>query len=99
MCILIDVNCLPSVFDASCNTHGDFKPVHDWIFRRGGRVVIGGSQYREELGQMRRYVNLLAQLATARKLIPLEDSVVDNAARRAREICNDASFDDSHLVG
>jgi hypothetical protein len=99
MCILIDTCCLPSVFDAANKAHEQFKPVHEWIFQRGGRIVIGGTKYRDEVGRMHRYAELLKQLATARKVVPFDDSAVDRAAKMAQSKCKDIAFNDPHLIG
>lgn len=49
MPIIIDINCLGSVFDSRSKKHGDFKPVFDWITNGKGKLVYGGSTFKREL--------------------------------------------------
>jgi hypothetical protein len=99
MCVLIDTSCLAAVFDVTNEMHKEFKPVYDWIISRKGRLLVGGSKYRQEVQRMRRFAELLTELARQRKVVNLNDSDVDAAARRASDLANDRDLDDEHLIG
>ncbi len=49
MCIIIDVNALNEVFNTDSVNHLEFKPVRDWIIEGKGKVLYGGTKYRDEL--------------------------------------------------
>ena len=73
MCIIIDTNALASVFDVDSSNHENFKPVYDWIFNNKGKVVYGGTKYKEELKNSYRYLKLFGQLSRIRKTIEIDD--------------------------
>ena len=98
MCIIIDTNCLADVFNKESKRHKEFKPVLDWILHDIGKMVVGGSKYKDELrrnGTARRFVQILRQKAN--KVILIEDNAVDNWQKKIEIKINHPDFDDPHL--
>lgn len=62
MTIVIDINVLPAVFNSSDNRHNEFKPVKEWIMKRLGFMVYGGTKYKDELRKMPRYIGVINEL-------------------------------------
>jgi len=98
MCIIIDTNALASVFDVDSSNHENFKPVYDWIFNNKGKVVYGGTKYKEELKNSYRYLKLFGQLSRIRKTIEIDDDLVDNYQKILESKVQHRDFDDPHLV-
>lgn len=60
MSIVIDANTLSLVFCPTPND--DFGPIKEWVVQGAGRIVVGGTKYKEELrrvSQALRFVNEL----------------------------------------
>lgn len=98
MCIIIDTNTFKSVFDEESAKHDEFKPVYDWILEGEGKIVYGGTKYKEELKKVYRIVKVFGQFARMRKVIPIDDGEVDNYQKVLEELENHRDFDDPHLV-
>jgi predicted nucleic acid-binding protein len=98
MCIVIDINTFASVFDSTSGKHADFKPVLDWIMLGKGKIVYGGSKYREELGKAKKYLNFLGELAKVRKIVVVDDVKVDDTQAELEKRVNHQKFNDPHLV-
>lgn len=96
MPIIIDVNSIPAVFGPDSSDHSDFEPVKNWIENGRGKMVYGGTKYIQELMLMRRYLTVLSQLRTARKIVVLKNEKVDADCEQVCSICGD--FNDPHLV-
>ena len=98
MCIIIDVNVLPSVFSSETKNHSEYKPVYDWFIGPNGKIVFGGSKYKGELLAMRRYHSLLVRYAKMNKVAYLEDEVVDKIQEDVKSKTDDSDFDDPHII-
>ena len=98
MCIVIDVNTFPSVFDQSSERHPHFSAVLNWIIDGKGKIVWGGTKYLSEISRLGKYRRLWIQLGKAGKLVPIDDSLVDSQEREIKELCTDPDFDDPHIV-
>ena len=98
MCVVLDINILSAVFSKQNALHADFEPVGKWIISGKGKIVFGGTKYRDELRKARWMLGLLVELGKMRKIVMLDDSMVDAAERAARLIEGAADFDDPHLV-
>lgn len=98
MCIIIDTNTFTSVFDKASKNHADFAPVLSWFIDGEGKIVFGGTKYKEELKKASKFLRLFGQLARSRKIIQVSDDAVDDyqAALEKKEKHKD--FDDPHLV-
>ncbi len=98
MCIIIDINCLSNVFDAESQKHKDFKPILDWILNRNGKIVCGGTKYREELKKVQKYNKLLINLTSSGKVVWIEDKKVDQEQKKVQDKLSHRNFDDPHIV-
>jgi hypothetical protein len=49
MCIIIDTNRFSSIFEEENSDHDEFKPILDWIIFGKGKIVYGGTKYKQEL--------------------------------------------------
>lgn len=95
MCIVIDTNCMSSVFKRSSKDHTDFKPVKDWIIEGKGKIVIGGSKYREEI---KHYLSQLAELERNNKVVKIDNAKVDREHDLLKEKIDHRDYDDPHLI-
>lgn len=96
MCIIIDTNCIPSVFDVESVNHEEFDPIHNWIIFGKGKVVYGGKKYFDEIDN--KYLDIFLQLRKAGKAVYVRDKDVDNEAKAISKIIQHKDFDDQHLV-
>lgn len=97
MCIIIDTNTFASVMNTASADHSDFKPVYDWIFKRNGVAVYGGSKYKKELSMDKGMLNLLAILSKKNKTYTCNDAEVDKEEARIIKL-SPKSFNDQHLA-
>ena len=98
MCIVIDINTLPSVFDTKSLHHQKFKPVLDWIVSGKGKIVYGGTKYKEELAKAHKFLGIFRNFAAARKIVPICDHDVDLSEHKLKSKCTDSDFDDPHII-
>lgn len=95
MCILIDTCAFAAVFKSTDNSHKDFYPVYEWIKDGPGKILYGGTKYREEL---KPFLSIVSEFSKARKTIHLSDEVVDQEEKVVKQLETDPDFDDPHLV-
>lgn len=98
MCIIIDANTFSSVFDSKSDDHMEFVPVLNWILNGKGKVVYGGTQYRDELRVAKRYLGIFGELKKARKVVELPTETVDAEQQRIENLVVHHDFDDPHLI-
>ncbi len=98
MCIIIDTNTLAPVFNRDCSVHREFKPVFDWIFWGQGRVVYGGTKYKDELRKAPRYFGIFLELRKKRKAIEVDDCKVDRRQAELEAAVKHRDFDDAHII-
>jgi len=98
MCIIIDVNTFPAVFDDKNRQHNKFRPILCWITDGRGKIVLGGTTYRNELRKLKKFISLMSQLEKAGKLAPVNDREVDRVESRLRKLSICRGFDDCHIV-
>jgi|ERR1017187_1429734 hypothetical protein len=98
MCLVIDVNTIPSVFDPSSKGHDGFIPVLKWVTIGKGCIVYGGTKYRKELRLMWRYFRLFGQLSKQGRVIDLPNPPIDRYAAQLKVKVPANRFDDEHLV-
>jgi len=99
MCIVVDVNVIPCVFDAENAKHNQYKPVLDWIIDGKGKLVIGGTSFLGELEKLPKYLKFFQVLNTAKKVVYVDNNLIDNERDRVRQLATDNDFDDPHLIG
>lgn len=97
MCLVIDVNSIPSVFDTSANDHQEFEPVKKWILEGNGKMVYGGTKFLDELKKLPKYVALINQLSSAGKTVVLDKNKVDKQTKEVENIVS-KDCDDPHLI-
>jgi len=98
MCIIVDTNTFSSVFDKTSLNHSEFAPVLEWVIEGEGKIVFGGTKYKAELKEAKKFLRFIGQLNRSRKVVQLEDSQIDayQIILEAKETHKD--FDDPHLV-
>lgn len=99
MCVIVDTNCIPIVFNTKAADHARFAKVYTWITKKQGRIVYGGTKYANELRPMRTYLILFLEYEKAGKVVRLNDSEVDAFAAAAKSAIKSKKFNDEHLVG
>jgi predicted nucleic acid-binding protein len=102
MCVIIDMNTLPCIFNPENKDHNEFKSMLDWIDKGKGRIVYGGSGYLSELEKMTRYRRILNDYGRKRKTIKLDDDKVDQEQQKVKnkleKIDQISDFNDTHIV-
>ena len=98
MCIIIDTCSFSSVFNSSDSKHLEFKPVLDWLINGKGKIVYGGSKYKNELKNASRYIRLFLQLKKAGKTIEYNCEKIDKVEQILIKKNSNLDFDDPHLV-
>jgi hypothetical protein len=100
MCLIIDPNTIPSVFDPSTKQHDQFVPVLHWIADGRGCMVYGGTKYRVEFKEnMGRYFRLIGEFrrqGKVKEVLPPER--VDRYAAQLKVKVPAKKFDDEHIV-
>jgi hypothetical protein len=98
MCVVIDMNVIPRVFNSHSEEHENFKPVLQWIVSGKGKMVCGGTQYWVELRRIGKYLRFFNQLNKAGKVVKVEDYLVDQKMNELKALCCDSDFDDPHIA-
>jgi predicted nucleic acid-binding protein len=98
MCLLIDTCALSRVFNQKNSEHAQFKPIFDWIYKRQGTVVYGGSRYLSELSKAERYLRLFGELRRLGQARVLDKDSVDAAEKVIRKKVADPTFNDAHVA-
>lgn len=98
MCIVIDTNSFASVFDSKSDDHYEFRPVLNWITNGKGKIVYGGTKYRDELRATKRYLRIFVELAKKRKVVEIPDEDIDLEQERIENLLRHRDFDDPHIV-
>lgn len=96
MCIILDTNTIPQVFDVENNDHHEFEPVYDWIINGKGKIIFGGTKYKNEIGG--KFLGLFEELRKLNKAIKIEDLEIDSKQNEIESIITDSDFDDPHLI-
>lgn len=98
MCIVIDTNAIPVIFNKNNVDHSKLKPVFDWITEHDGFMVYGGTKYLKELKKLPRYRHIIQELERSGRVKIQNKSIVD---KYYNSICGKRmprSFNDQHLV-
>jgi len=98
MCIVLDINTIPNIFNNESKEHAEFKPVRDWIIHKKGKIVYGGTKYSEELSKMRQYLKLFLLFERINKTVVIDTEAVDNIQAEVEAMIQHRDFDDPHLV-
>ncbi len=98
MCIVVDINCLPAMFNERNAAHTEFKPVLNWIQKGRGKLVYGGSKYKQELGRLTRCLAVVITLGKQNRTVHVPDQEVDDEQSKIDKSFFHPQFNDSHLV-
>ena len=98
MCIVIDVNAIPSVFNPSASNHCEFRPILDWVDNHKIKIVYGGTKYKEELANMPKYLSILSEMRRMGKIHEADDVSVDTEQKRIEQMIRRKSFNDQVIV-
>ena len=110
MCVIIDKNAFGPVFRRESENHDDFEPIYKWITEGFGKIVYGGSKYKRELHESRKYMKIFKHFDTARRVIKIPDEDVDKIEKKISKTLEeeikpkiskydfDERFNDSHIV-
>ncbi len=98
MCIVIDTCVISSVLNPHSVDHREFRPVLEWISSGPGKMVYGGTKYKRELSNLKRYLGLISEWRRAGKCRILRDDLVDQEEARIHEESQDPDFDDAHIL-
>lgn len=95
MCIVVDTNCMSSVFKTSTSDHAEFKPVKEWILDGKGKIVIGGSKYLKEI---RSYLPIIAELSKVNKVVKICSATIDQEHLNLDGKLKHKNYDDPHVI-
>lgn len=98
MCIIIDINAIPSVFNPNIEDHAEFKPVLNWIISGDGFMIYGGTKYKDELKKLVKYLGFILELQRNNKVRVVCEKSIDDAEAQIKEIIPDNDFDDPHIA-
>lgn len=97
MCIVIDTSSLSCVFDQRNSEHSEFKPVLDWILRKG-KIVYGGTTYERELKTAHSFLKIFSEFKKINKVVVINKSDVDKKEKKIKTLLSHRNFDDPHIV-
>ncbi|MBS1187562.1 MAG: hypothetical protein H6R04_1580 [Burkholderiaceae bacterium] len=99
MCFVLDVNCVPTLFDPKSDGHNEFAPLLGWLFDHPNTcLVVGGEKYLKELGFFKKYLSIFAELRRLNKITKICSVAVDFETQRIKAKNKHQDFDDEHLV-
>lgn len=98
MSIVVDTNVFGVVFDSSSVDHSEFAPVRDWIEKRDGFLLFGGTTYKNELFQSHRRTRLVRLLKDAGSAIEISTAAVDRIESQVRSLVSGTSCNDPHII-
>ncbi len=98
MCLIIDICALSSVFVVDSSDHKEFRPVMKWVVSGRGKVIYGGTKYKQELTKAKKYIKFFGQLKRAGKIVELSAVDVDKVQKTLERKISHRDFDDPHLV-
>jgi len=98
MCIVIDMDVLSCVFNPCNQHHSDFSPVKEWVTRRNGFIVFGGTRYKSELRNARHYLGIFTELSRKGKVKQVNQELVDRHQQIVEGLLGQTRFNDPHLI-
>lgn len=97
--IVLDINAFPSVFNSNDKDYAEFCHVLRWVVKqRYACFIYGGTKYKQELKKMKEYHKLLNEFKKSGRCVEINSELIDNNANQLKIICNDAAFNDEHIV-
>jgi hypothetical protein len=98
MCLVVDASVFSSVFRPDCCNHADFAPVLHWITVGPGFLVYGGTTYKDELRNARRYLALFIELKKRGKAKEINRGLVDQHEQLVKNLVGHDKCDDFHII-
>lgn len=98
MCIVIDINTIPSVFNPLASDHHEFRPILDWLGNCNTKIVYGGTKYKQELRRMPRYFKLLQEMRTGGQVYEVDEASVDKEEIVIKQATYHKNFNDQAIV-
>jgi predicted nucleic acid-binding protein len=98
MPVIIDTNCIASLFSQRDLRHKDFEPVLRWILSGKGMMIFGGTKYKQELAKLHKYLKIVRLIKEAGKVYEGDSFLIDQYQKIVEEENDDEDFDDPHLV-
>jgi hypothetical protein len=98
MCIVVDINALAPVFNEQCADHVDFRPVKEWIRKRKGYLVFGGSRFIRELSETYHYLHLVRLMKDSGQAVAIRKDRVDAAETELMTKEGTAGCNDLHII-
>lgn len=98
MCIVIDVNRIPSVFDSKASDHFEFQPILDCVRLHGAKIVYGGTKYKTELLKMPNYYSLLVEMRKAGQVYEVDEQKVNMIQQQVERKTQHTRFNDQAIV-
>ena len=95
MCLVVDTNCMASVFRTQSQEHEEFKDVRRWIVDGKGKLIIGGTNYLKEINS---YLGIIAELSRNNKIVRIDDSAVDKENEKLKSVFDHKDYDDPHVI-
>ena len=95
---MIDVNRIPSVFNANASDHLEFQPILDCVRTHGAKIVYGGTKYKTELLKMPNYYGLLVEMRKAGQVHEVDDESVDAEQQTIERKTQHTHFNDQAIV-
>lgn len=99
MCVVVDSCTFSSVFNRKSADHCLFSPILEWLIIGRGKIVYGGTKYKDELRRAPRYIRIFGEFKKAGKIVEIPDSEVDKRQKELEDFVNDLKFDDAHIAG
>ncbi|MDP2036185.1 MAG: hypothetical protein Q8L04_02300 [Ignavibacteria bacterium] len=78
--------------------HDDYLPVLEWIISGEGRIVWGGTKYKEELKLASRFLKIFNELKKSDKICKIDDKIVDDHETIVKKLIKEHDFDDPHIA-
>lgn len=98
MCIVIDVNKIPSVFNPNTNDHLEFQPILDCVRTHGAKIVYGGTKYKNELLKMPNYYGILVEMKKAGQVHEADEKTVNAIQQQIDKKTQHTHFNDQAIV-
>ncbi len=95
MCVVVDTCAMHRFFDEK---DVDFSAINNWVYKGKGKIVIGGTKYRDELAKLSKITALIAELRRVNKVVIIDRKKVDDRVKALKILEPKADFDDPHIV-
>jgi hypothetical protein len=79
--------------------HRQFLPVLEWVIKGKGKIIYGGTTYKDELKLLSRYLRILMELEKDGKVVRMpDDRSIDEYEVMLKIRIPEKDFDDPHIV-